>query len=331
MRPVRGYPLLKLLPGLILAFGVTALAVADETKKPELPPALTKAAPESVEDLKAIQEQVRKVLDKVIPATVGVRIGPSSGSGVIIDKEGHVLTAGHVSGAPGRDCTLILQNGKTVKGKTLGNNRGIDSGLIKIIDKGDWPCVEMGNSADLQKGQWVIATGHPGGFKPGRSPVVRLGRVLSASKSVVTTDCTLVGGDSGGPLFDMHGKVVGIHSRIGGSIASNMHVPVDTYRDTWDRLAKSDAIGKPDSEAYLGVEPDPDSKECRISNVLPDSAAEKGGMKVGDVILAFEGQKVTGLEDLRGLILKKKPNDLVAIEVRRGDETVTLKIKLGQR
>src|SRR5262249_34378556 len=158
--------------------------------------AVEKPAPENLADLKAIQGQVNKVLDKVIPCTVGVVVGGASGSGVIIDKDGTVLTAGHVSGKPGQEGILILHNGKTVKGKTLGQNVGIDSGMIKITDEGPWPFVEMGSSADVKKGEWVISCGHPGGYKKGRSPVVRLGRVLDTTNSTIRTDCTLVGGDS---------------------------------------------------------------------------------------------------------------------------------------
>lgn len=305
-------------------------AAADEPKAPVLPPALTKPAPENVEDLRAIQEQVKLVLKKVMPATVGLRIGQSQGSGVIIDKEGHILTAGHVSGTPGRDVTVILPDGRTVKGKTLGSNRGIDSGLVKITDKGDWPCVEMGSSAELQRGQWCVATGHPGGYRPGRTPVVRLGRILNVTRSVIQTDCALVGGDSGGPLFDMTGKVIGIHSRIGGSIAANMHVPVDTYRDTWEQLVKGEVFGGR-GEPYLGVEMDPESSECRVARVLPGTAAEKAGIQVDDVITRFDGQKIETGDDLRAQIAKKKPGDEVTVEVRRGDETLTLKVTLGRR
>src|SRR5439155_14399392 len=117
-----------------------AFAGADEVaRKSDLPAAVEKPAPENIADLRAIQAQVNKVLDKVVPCTVGVVVGGSSGSGVIIDKEGTVLTAGHVSGKPGQDCILILPDGKCVKGKTLGQNRGIDSGMIKITAEGKWP------------------------------------------------------------------------------------------------------------------------------------------------------------------------------------------------
>jgi hypothetical protein len=104
----------------------------------------------------------------------------------------------------------------------------------------------MGKASDLKKGQWVIAVGHPGGFRTNRTPVVRVGRVLYANPFLIRTDCTLVGGDSGGPLFDMTGKVIGIHSRIGPmALTENIHVPIDTYRETRERLARGESFGGP--------------------------------------------------------------------------------------
>jgi hypothetical protein len=218
---------------------------SDEPKgKPvPLPPALSKPAPEGPEDLRAIEKQVQAVVAKVMPAVVGVRIGPGQGSGVIVSADGYVLTAGHVSGKPGRDVQVLLPDGRKLKAKALGRNGSIDSGLLKITEPGTWPHVEMGKSGGLKRGQWVVAIGHPGGYRKNRTPVVRVGRVLQATRYLIRTDCTLVGGDSGGPLFDMTGRVVGIHSRIGLSIFENVDVPVDTYRQTWDRLARGENWG----------------------------------------------------------------------------------------
>jgi S1-C subfamily serine protease len=209
----------------------------------QLPAVFGKEQPESVDDLKAMEAHVEALLKKITPAVVGVRFNTSQGSGVIVNKEGYVLTAGHVSGVPDRDVTIILPNGKQLKGKTLGKNGSIDSGMVKIVEEGDWPYADMGKSADLKKGQWVLAIGHPAGFRANRTPVVRLGRVLFTNPFVLRTDCVIVGGDSGGPLFDMTGKVIGIHSRIGFGITENMHVPIDTYHQTWHRLAKGDSWG----------------------------------------------------------------------------------------
>ncbi|MBY0524848.1 MAG: S1C family serine protease [Gemmataceae bacterium] len=332
MAPWRKYS--KQASALVLVCFLAVVAVrADEAKPGQLPAVLDKPAPENVEDLKAIQKQVKVVLEKVMPCTVGVKVGASQGSGVIVSKDGYVLTAGHVSGTPNRDITLVFHDGKTVKAKTLGNNRAIDSGLIKITEEGkDWPFVEMAKSGDLKKGQWCIALGQPGGYRAGRTPPLRLGRVLDSTEMLVRTDCTLVGGDSGGPLFDMEGRVIGIHSRIGGSINANIHVPVDTFRNTWDRLAKAEVIGGPaQNTAFLGVGADSEAKNCKIKDVTEGGPAEKAGFKPGDVITKFDGQKIENFNDLSGLIAKKKPNDEVNVEVLRGEETVTLKVKLAKR
>src|SRR5262245_36960756 len=144
---------------LVVAFGFSAKLARADFNSLTLPRAFQKTVPEGVKDLQDIQQHVAKLAERVIPATVGLRIGGSSGSGVIIDKEGHVLTAGHVSGKPDQDVQIILYDGKKVKGKTLGGNRGIDSGMVKISDKGEYPFVDMGTSADLQKGNWCLAIG----------------------------------------------------------------------------------------------------------------------------------------------------------------------------
>jgi len=298
--------------------------------------ALEKAAPENLEDLRAIQGQVQTIVKKVLPCTVGVRAGGAWGSGVIVREDGYVLTAGHVSAQPDREVTLFLMDGRRVKGKTLGANRGIDSGLIKITEEGTWPFAPMGNSADLRPGEWCLATGHPGGYKSGRTPVLRFGRVLSTTRELIQSDCALVGGDSGGPLFDMQGRVIGIHSRIGGPLTANIHVPVDTYRNTWERLAKAEVWGsqldgRGRNGAYFGLHVDTDSKECRVTEVDSGAPAAKAGFKVDDVITRFDDKKIASSEELVNQARRKRPGDEVAVEVVRGQETVMLKLVIGRR
>ena len=241
---------------LLAVFFLTGLtASAQEAKPPvykapelkpiaqKLPAVFDKESPESVADLKAMQDHVAKIVEKVMPAVVCVRVGAAFGSGVIVSKDGHVLTAGHVSGKPYQDVKLFFADGKTAKGKTLGGNHGIDSGMIKITDPGNWPYADMGDCTELKRGHWCMVVAHPGGFKPGRTPPVRLGRVLKVTDSTLTTDCILVGGDSGGPLFDMHGRVIGINSRIGQQLTANLHVPVNPFRDHWEKIAASEVWG----------------------------------------------------------------------------------------
>jgi len=312
----------------------TPLLLADPLKKDA--PAATlpaiKLQPESLDDLKAIQAQTRKVLEKVIPCTVGVQIGEASGSGVIVSKDGYVLTAGHVSGAPGKKCKIILPSGKQLAGKSLGRNDKIDSGMFKITEEGEWPFVEMGKSSELKVGQWCIATGHPNGYQPGRTPPVRLGRIRAKDKSKIETDCTLVGGDSGGPLFDMEGKVIAIHSRIGTSITTNVHVPVDIYTASWDKLVKGVDIGSGKTappSAYLGAGEDvDDDTKLRITEGSP---ADKAGLKSGDAILKFGGKEIKNYEELVDALREKKAGDEVEVLVKRGDKQLSLKVTLGKR
>lgn len=196
--------------------------------------------PASVEELKSLQDTVEKTVKKVLPSVVGVQVGPARGSGVIISKDGYVMTAGHVVGRPGQKVTFTFSDGETAEGVTLGMFKSFDAGLMRIKDCDDLPFVEKGVSADLKSGDWCIASGHPLGYQPGRPPVVRVGRILRVNEDAVQTDCPLVGGDSGGPLFDLEGRVIGINSRIGPRMEMNFHVPVDVFTTNWERLAKGD-------------------------------------------------------------------------------------------
>jgi serine protease Do len=299
----------------------------------KIPAVFAKSAPEGVDDLKAMQKHVKKMLAKVVPATVGLVVGGGSGSGVIISEDGYILTAGHVSGTPDRNCTVILSDGKKLKGKTLGYNKGIDSGLVKITDKGKYPFVGLGESGKLQTGQWCLTLGHPGGFRPGRPPVLRLGRILASNKNLIRTDCALVGGDSGGPLFDLAGRVIGIHSRISNDITANIHVPVDTYRETWDRLVASEEWGGGPrrAQAILGVGFSRDGTDLKILELTKGGPAAKAGFEEGDVITAIDGMKVKVRTDLQGYLMKKKPGDEVKVEVEREGEKETITLKLGKR
>lgn len=312
-------------------------------KKPEAsatkPPAKTKAipaweksAPESVVDLLAIQNRVKGLLKKLIPTTVGIEVGGARGSGVIISADGYVLTAGHVSGTPNRPVTVILPDGKRVRAKSLGRNSGIDSGMFKIeSNRKDWPHSKMGRSKTLNMGDWVIAIGHPGGWQRGRPPVVRLGRVISSNARVVWTDATLVGGDSGGPLFNLNGDVVGIHSRISGPTTANFHVPIDTFHDTWDRLAASeDFTDQPNFiGAVAGLNAENHKSGARLTSVTPRSPADKAGLKAGDIISRFGRKKLRNVNDLVAELNRKNPTDVVKVEYVRGEKVTKVDLTLA--
>jgi serine protease Do len=312
---------------------------------PPLPAALTKPAPESVAELKAIQDQVKAALKKAMPATVAIALpdpsgrgGVAAGSGVIISEDGYVLTAGHISMKPGETCSIRLPDGKRVKGETLGWNKSRDAGLIKITDSGKWPFVKMADSDKAKVGDWCLTVGHPGGYKPGRPPVVRLGRLLAVARDRnqwIQTDTPLVGGDSGGPLFDLNGNVLGIHSWISQAITGNMHVPVNVYKETWDRLAKGEEwgreIGGGRAPAYLGVSFDRETEDLKITDVTPGAPADKAGLKPGDVIVSVDDRAMTRRQQLLSLLSRKRPGNTVTITVEREGKKTQFEVRLAAR
>ncbi len=289
-------------------------------------------APKALSQLKAMERHQQRLATKVTACTVAIVVGPSHGSGVIISEDGYVLTAAHVGGEPNRPAVFILPDGRKVHGKTLGVYRTLDAGLMKITDPGPWTHAEFAEADTVRLGQWCIASGHPGGFQAGREPVVRLGRVLERDRFAITTDCTLVGGDSGGPLFDMYGRVIGINSRIGPALTANIHVPVGAFRQTWDRLVKADAWGSfLRADPYIGVQGDKAADVARISEVHPDTPAQRAGIKPGDVIIRFNGQAVTDFSSLQVHVNDTQPGDKVLVTVLRNGQQHRFSITVGHR
>ncbi len=286
------------------------------------------ADPVGIADLKTLEDAIQNVLKRVTPSVVGV----SGGTGVVVSEDGHVLTVAHVGVRAGRDVTVVLPDGRRARGRTQGNDHGLDMGLVKITDPGPWPHVEMGKSGDLKMGQWCLAVGYPVSFEHGKRPVVRIGRVQRSISPLIITDCAIMGGDSGGPLFDLDGKVIGVSSRCENRITTNVHVPIDRFHESWERLTKGeDFNSRRDNVAFLGVGPGEEGDTCRIGTVIPGSAAEKAGLQVGDIVVKIDGLELKGYADLPPIIRKRKPGEEVEIEVRRGGKIVRLKATLGER
>ncbi len=310
----------------------TSTTSAPDATQERLDRILKGGTPGSVADLKAMQDQVFKLRPRLSETTVGVQVGAAQGSGVIISKDGYVLTAAHVAGTPNRDVIFLMADGRMLRGKTLGLNRSMDAGLMKITEGSEFPFAEIGVSDGLKEGQWCLATGHPGGYQSDRTPVLRLGRILLSDRMAITTDCTLVGGDSGGPLFDMYGRVIGINSRISGPLTANMHVPVNTFKDTWARLEKGDAWGHfPGHEPYIGIRGEPESEVAKIAHIFEDSPAQTAGLKVGDVVLSLNDSPVSDFASLTAMVRELQPGDSVRLKIKRSDETKDIRLTIGKR
>ena len=304
-------------------------------------PAWEKEAPESLSDLISIQKQVQKVLPRCMAATVTLQMGGSSGSGVVVNKEGLVLTAGHVSGQPGRAVKIILADGRELKGKALGMNGDTDSGLVQITDPpDDLPVVEYDKSKKELPGvgQWCIAVGNPGGLDKDRGVVVRVGRVISARSDTIRTDCMLLGGDSGGPLFNFNGVVIGIHSRISSRPDSNMHVSMPAFQADWKALKDSKALGKRSgggrprlTGTFLGVLAEDHEQGALVIEVREDTPASKAGLKKDDIIQKVNDIQITKAQSLTDEIRKFKPKTKVKITLLREEKEKVLEVVLQQR
>lgn len=297
---------------------------------PHVPAAFFKRVPDGVDDLRAMEAHVRSLTQRLSACTVGVQIGPAQGSGVIITADGYVLTAAHVSGRPGRKADVILSDGTRVSGTTLGRDDTLDAGLIKIDGRSDWPHTPMADADSITIGEWCLAAGHPGGFHADRPPVFRLGRVIFSTSRVVQSDCELVGGDSGGPLFDMDGRVIGINSRIGEETQLNFHVPVGAYSRHWERLVNSESF-RSHTGALLGVSGKPHKLGLEITIVHPGEPAAEAGVQVGDILVSFGARKVRDIEQLVELVGRFPPGRTVALQLLRDGQPVELDVRLGFR
>lgn len=298
----------------------------------------------TLDGLKEIQTKVRSTVESVLPATISLNStqANASGSGVIVSKEGLILTAAHV--VQGSDeMTVIFPDGQQANAKVLGAHFTRDSAMMQITDpapSGGWPYVEMGEAKQLNTGDLVIAMGHPGGYDPIRTPPVRFGRFLSRSQDhFFNTDCAIIGGDSGGPLFNLEGQVIGIHSSIANNLNANNHASITGFKQDWEKLTKGKQWGQlgrsglQDEDApVLGIITERFSKNgLFITELVPNGPAHQAGIKQGDLIQKVNQRKTHNLEALQIELSVNEPGDNVKIEVLRDNKTIQHSVTLASR
>jgi serine protease Do len=204
--------------------------------------------------------------------------------------------------------------------------------MIQIDDPPlDLPFAPVSEGPELANGQWVVTIGQPGGIIEHRSPPVRFGRVLFRGEGLLCTDCKLVGGDSGGPLFNMQGEVVGIHSSIGPLVTHNFHVPITAFRKSWHRLLAGEVWGGQNDDEkgpQLGVRGRTEEGRCLISQVFPGMPAAEAGLKPGDVIVAVDGRPISTFDELARIVFFKEPGAKLRLKIDRDGESLTITAEL---
>lgn len=302
-----------------------------------------KKVPESREDLMAIQTSLQKHLAEARQATVCIKMGQGSGTGVIVSETGLVLTAAHVISGVQKDMKVIMEDGTEYEAKSLGLNSENDAGMLKILSDEKFPFINYEAKSDdgrpaTRVGDWVFALGHSGGFDKERGSVVRLGRLIKVAETTVHSDCVLIGGDSGGPLFDMSGELVAIHSRVGRRLAQNMHVPLQVFHAYWEMLEKGEFIGdgpfakkpKPGT-GFMGLAVKDVDGGLEVTQVEPDYPAADAGIEVGDVLTSLNAMPLKSKEDLRARMKKFAEGDRVLLEFSRDGKVKSVGFNLVKR
>ena len=319
----------KLLNQIILFFSITGYCFCDVS----ISPPWESITPLNQKDLLDIQSRLQELLPNAKKALVSIETNDGVGSGVIVSEDGLVLTAAHVIGKTGQKMNVRLLNGKKVSAISLGGSEISDAGMLKITKKGKWPFSPIAKRDFSKIGDWCFAIGHPGGFNKKRGVVVRLGRIIGKNEDTLQSDSRLLGGDSGGPLFDFNGNIIAIHSRVSKQPDQNFHVPIECFHINWDFYKDQEILTfeKLKSQGFLGVACEKTDLGLKVNSVVEKSAAEKYGLQKGDFLISLDGEKLDSREELTILISLKKPDELISLEYRRDETELSVQLALGSR
>jgi len=264
------------------------------------------------------------------------------GSGFFITADGSILTNHHViDGAD--EIFVTLTDGREFKAAVVGSDARTDVALLKI-DATDMVTLPIGSAQNLKKGQWVLAIGSPFGLQA----TVTAGIVSAIARETgdylpfIQTDVAVNPGNSGGPLLDMSGQVVGINaqimSRSGGFMGISLAIPIDEAMRVADQLKTDGKVVRGRIGVQIGeVNKDvaeasglPDQAGAMVSRVEPEGPADLAGLKAGDIILTFGGKKIVKWSDLPRVVGSTKPGERVEMEVWRRGKPITLMVKVGE-
>ena len=263
--------------------------------------------------------------------------GGATGSGFVIDDAGHIVTNQHVvDGA--QSVTVRFANGKEVDAQIVGTDPSTDIAVLDVdVPASELTPLNFASETSLAVGDSVIVIGSPFGLEGTLTAgiVSALGREIRSPngftiENAVQTDAALNHGNSGGPVLDLQGRVVGVAAQIasesGGSDGIGYAIPGDTAQRVAAELIKSGRV----EHAFLGVSL-PDDGAARLAEVSPGSPAANAGLQAGDVVTAVDGNSIETGDELRSAIDAKKPNDKITLTIKRNGKERTVQVTLGQR
>lgn len=265
--------------------------------------------------------------------------GQATGSGFVIDEDGHVITNQHV--VDGADSVQVVTSaGDEYDADIVGADPSTDVALLDVEEGADLTVVPLGTSESLSVGDPVVAIGSPFGLQGTVTSgiVSALDRQIQAPDQfpidgAIQTDAALNSGNSGGPLLDSQGRVVGVNSQIesrtGGNVGIGYAIPIDTAKSIVDQLLEDGTA----EHAYLGVQlGDPGQQDgVPVAQVVDGSPADKAGLQAGDRIVRAGGDEVDSIADVRSAVSSHSPGDELELEVTRNGDTETITVTLGDR
>ena len=291
-------------------------------------------------DVPALQKKIYSTIESVSPAVVSISIPglgeETSFSGVLVSKGGQILSVAHAA-ETGEEYKILLPDGRKFSARGIGSNLVADCAMLQITDEfEDLPYVRMGESKSLVKNQPCLSISYPVGERASLAPVVRFGRLVKGGDrpGMLQSTALMEPGDSGGPLFDLDGRVIGIHSRITNGMEQNFEVPIDTFKKFWSELNREKIFSRPGpSVSRLGVQAKKRKAGEKFVGVLEvdsNSLAEKHGIKPDDIIQSVHGLKTRSRGVVRGAMLKAADDGVeeVVVKILRDEKQIELKIPL---
>jgi putative serine protease PepD len=336
------------LVGAALLGGVTGALVIDRTDDGSSAATTTVTVPSqgisstssSIADLyKRVSPSVVEIQTQTSSATpLGQQQGTGTGTGWVYDEAGHIITNDHViEGAT--NVTVKFADGTEQQAHVVGSDRSTDVAVLELNNASNAPApLGLGSAKTIEVGDPVVAIGSPFGLQGTLTSgiVSALDRTITAPDGftidgAIQTDAALNPGNSGGPLLDDAGRVVGVNSQIASETGANNGVgyaiPVETVKSVADQLIQSGSV----KHAYLGVRISDGNGGARIEEVTAGTPSAKAGVKAGDLVTSANGQPVRSAAELSGTVASHRPGDKLRLGVKRNGKTLTLTVTLGTR